>query len=55
MRALMVMAYVIGQRRGDVRKLRETDFTGRGLLLGQNKTGTELLMQWTPNLRAAPR
>ena len=53
MRALMAMAYVIGQRRGDVRKIRDTDFTGRGLLLGQNKTGTELLIEWTPNLRAA--
>lgn len=53
MRALIVMAYVAGQRKGDTRKIREADFTHLGLEVDQGKTDTELLARWTPNLRAA--
>lgn len=53
MRALMALGYVIGQRRGDVRFLKESDFSYRGLQLTQSKTGSTLLMEWTPNLKAA--
>lgn len=53
LRAYMALAYVTGQRPADVLKLREAHFTYRGLDVTQNKTGTELLVKWTPNLRAA--
>lgn len=53
MRATMALAYVIGQRRGDVRKVKETDFNSAGALrLKQNKTDTELLLESTRNLKA---
>lgn len=52
MRALMALGYVTGQRQGDLARIRETDFTARGLCVLQGKTGTELLLEWTPNLRA---
>ena len=51
MRALMAVAYVVGQRRGDVRRIRETDFGIDGLRLKQCKTETDLLLRWTLNLR----
>ncbi|MGH8632093.1 MAG: hypothetical protein ACREU7_15200, partial [Burkholderiales bacterium] len=51
MRALMTLAYVIGQRRGDVRRIKESDFTPRGLRLVQDKTKTELLLLQTRSLR----
>lgn len=53
MRALMALAYVGGQRKMDVAKFRETDFGPKGLFVKQGKTGTELMLAWTPGLRAA--
>lgn len=52
MRALIALGYVTGQRQGDLARIRETDFGARGLRVLQGKTGTELLLTWTPGLRA---
>lgn len=55
MRAMMALGYVTGQRQGDLRRLKDTDFASRGLCVMQGKTGTELLLKWTPNLIAAQK
>lgn len=53
MRALMVLAYVAGARRGDVRKFRDKDFKTGMLALTQNKTKGMLLLRQTLGLRYA--
>jgi integrase len=52
MRTLMALAYTVGQRKMDVARIRETDFGAKGLFVKQGKTGTELMLAWTPGLRA---
>lgn len=56
------LAYLTGQRRGDLLKLRLDQLTDDGILITQAKTRARVLIEWTPllrqcvsNLRALPR
>lgn len=49
---LMDLAYITGQRRIDLLKIKRADFSKEGLLIKQSKTGTILLLEWSPSLRA---
>lgn len=51
--AIMLMALLIGQREGDLLKLRRTDISEAGISVKQGKTGKKLLIEWTPALRQA--
>lgn len=42
----------IGQRRGDILKIRREDLTPDGILIAQGKTKARVLIEWTPALRA---
>lgn len=51
--AVMLMALLIGQREGDLLKLRRSDISEAGIAIRQGKTGKRLLVEWTPALRDA--
>lgn len=53
MRVAMALGYVTGLRRGDLVRLRDVDAGAKGVTVTMNKTGKSILLQWTPNLRAA--
>jgi integrase len=54
MQIAMDLASNIGQRRADILRIRpKQDFTDEGILLQQGKTGTPLVIEWTPGLLAA--
>ena len=54
MQIAMDLASNIGQRRADILRIRpKQDFTDEGILLRQGKTGTPLVIEWTPGLLAA--
>lgn len=50
---MVALAYVSGQREGDLLKLRRDAITADGLMVQQGKTGKRLLITWTPALRWA--
>ncbi len=50
---MMLLAYLTGQREGDLLKLRRDAITDAGLMFRQGKTGKRLCVQWTPALREA--
>lgn len=50
---LMDLAYLTGQRLGDVMKLRYADITEAGVFVRQQKTGARVLIAMTPDLEAA--
>jgi integrase len=50
---MMALAYLTGQREGDLLRLRRSAITADGLLFQQGKTGKRLLIHWTPALRWA--
>ncbi len=50
---LMDLAYVTGQRRVDLLSMKRSQLTNDGLLIKQSKTKTELLIEWTADLRNA--
>jgi integrase len=53
MQVAMDLASNIGQRRGDLLKIRPADdFTDEGILIRQGKTKAAVLVEWTPTLRA---
>jgi integrase len=53
MQIAMDLASHIGQRRGDILKIRpQTDFTDEGILVEQGKTGARVVVKWSPGLRA---
>jgi integrase len=53
MQIAMDLASNIAQRRADILAIRpKHDFTDEGILIRQGKTGTPLLIKWTPGLRA---
>src|SRR5690606_5652456 len=52
---VMDLAYLTGQRRIDLLALQRRHLTEDGLLIQQTKTGTKLLIEWTPDLRATIR
>lgn len=45
------LAYLTGQRRGDLLKLRLDRLTDDGILIQQGKTGAKVLIEWTDALR----
>lgn len=51
LRALMELAYVTGQRQDDVLRIRVTDLRTDGIYVKQGKTGTEIVIGWTPRMR----
>lgn len=51
MRVAMDLAANIGQRRGDLLKIREEHITDEGINIDQGKTGAPLIVEWTPALR----
>lgn len=50
-RIAMDLARNIGQRRGDLLKLRHDECTKDGIVIRQGKTGAGVLIAWTPTLR----
>lgn len=52
MRIAMDLAQNIGQRRGDLLKIRREDLTQEGILIHQGKTRAPVLIEWTEALRA---
>lgn len=53
MRAIMDVCYLTGQRIGDVLSIRYADLKESGIAFKQQKTGTELIVEWSPDLEAA--
>jgi integrase len=51
MQIAMDLARNIGQRRGDLLKLRRENCTDAGIVIQQGKTGAGVLVKWTPTLR----
>jgi integrase-like protein len=51
MQIAMDLARNIGQRRGDLLKLKHEDCTDEGIVIRQGKTGAGVLILWTPTLR----
>lgn len=51
--AMMGLAYLTGQREGDLLRLRRSAISADGLSIQQGKTGKRLLIHWTPALRYA--
>ena len=52
-RAIMDLAYLTGQRKGDLLKLRLDQLKSGGIEFRQGKTGKRLLVKWSPALHAA--
>lgn len=50
---VMDLCYLTGQRIGDVLKLERADLHDAGVYVKQQKTGVELTIAWSPELRAA--
>ena len=48
----MDLALLTGQRRGDILGLRREQLTDEGIVIRQGKTGRELTVSWSPDLRA---
>lgn len=53
LQAVMDVLYLTGQRIGDVLTIQPADMGEEGLAFAQEKTGTRLVVRWTPGLRAA--
>jgi integrase len=53
LRAVMDLCYATGQRVMDVAAIKSADATDAGVYFRQRKTGSELVVSWTPDLRAA--
>jgi integrase len=53
LRAVMAVCYATGQRIGDVLAIRSEDITDEGVYFEQQKTGKQLVVAWTTELRAA--
>jgi integrase len=51
MQIAMDLARNIGQRRGDLLKLKHEDCTDAGIVIRQGKTGAGILVVWSPTLR----
>lgn len=53
MRAMIDIAYLTGQRVGDIRHIRYSDITDEGVYFKQQKTGNRVLVAMSEDLRAA--
>lgn len=47
---MMALAYLTGQREGDIIRLRRDALTNDGIAFRQSKTGRRLIVKWTPAL-----
>lgn len=52
MRPAIDLAVAIGQRKGDLLKLKREHLTTEGIYIKQGKGGTRVLIEWSPDLRA---
>lgn len=50
---IMDLAYITGQRRTDLLSLKRSQLGKDGITIAQSKTGAKLLIEWSPDLRAA--
>lgn len=53
LRIIMTLQFLTGQRIGDVLSIRRSQIGEDGITFKQKKTGAQLLVRWTPDLRAA--
>jgi integrase len=53
LQAIMDLLVLTGQRPMDVVRLRRTDLVNEGIRFKQQKTGSQLIVRWTPELRRA--
>jgi integrase len=53
LRVIMSLAYLTGQRIGDVLSIRRSQITDEGISFVQRKTKAKLLVRWKPELRQA--
>lgn len=53
LQCMIDLLYLTGQRIGDILALRRTALTDAGIVFEQQKTGARLVVEWTPELRAA--
>ncbi len=53
LRVIMELQHLTGQRIGDVLSIRRSQLTEAGVVFRQEKTGKQLLVRWSPDLRAA--
>lgn len=53
LQVVMDLCYLTGQRVGDVLAIKRTDLGDDGIFFQQQKTGAQLTVKWTPELRAA--
>ncbi len=52
MRVAIDLAVSLGQRRGDLLKLKREHLTAEGVYIEQSKTGAKVLIEWSPDLEA---
>jgi integrase len=52
-KTMMALAYLTGQRRADLLSMTKDQVREDGIYIRQSKTGTQLLIEWTPELKAA--
>lgn len=53
LKSIIDMLYLTGQRIGDILKIKLSDMTEDGIYVKQQKTGNELIIGWSPELRQA--
>ncbi len=53
LRVIMKLAFLSGQRIGDVLAIRRNQMTDDGIRFKQQKTGAQLMVKWSPDLKAA--
>ncbi len=53
LRAYVILKLLTGLRRGDLLRLRPTDLRDDGIHVVTHKTGTRLIIEWSPALREA--
>lgn len=51
LQCIMDMLYLTGQRVNDVLKIKRADLTDEGIYFKQQKTGSKVLVRWTPELK----
>lgn len=52
LRSAIDLAVIIGQRRGDLLKLKREHLTAEGIYIEQGKGGARVLIEWSPDLEA---
>jgi len=52
LQGIIDMLYLTGQRVNDVLRIKRSDLSDDGIYFQQQKTGSKVLVQWTPELRA---